>query len=179
MRRSWRRPEAYRRYLNWRRRVSARAKTCSNVSWSRLEAKPYENWMTCSWPQVRNVCASGVNARISAGYPVIVAENDSGLIGYASFGDFRAWPGYRFTVEHSVYARADHRGKGVGGALMRELIDRARAMGKHVMIGGVDADNTASLRFHERLGFEKVAHFKQVGFKFGRWLDLTFLQLTL
>jgi phosphinothricin acetyltransferase len=119
------------------------------------------------------------NARISAGYPVIVAENDSGLIGYASFGDFRAWPGYRFTVEHSVYARADHRGKGVGGALMRELIDRARAMGKHVMIGGVDADNTASLRFHERLGFEKVAHFKQVGFKFGRWLDLTFLQLTL
>lgn len=118
-------------------------------------------------------------ARRQAGYPVIVAEDDSGIIGYASFGDFRAWPGYRFTVEHSVYARRDRRGAGVGGALMRELIDRARAMGKHVMIGGVDADNTASLRFHERLGFEKVAHFKQVGFKFDRWLDLTFLQLML
>lgn len=116
------------------------------------------------------------NARTAAGYPVIVAEDDTGIVGYASFGDFRAWPGYRFTVEHSVYARSDRRGAGVGGALMRELIDRARAMGKHVMIGGVDADNAASLRFHERLGFEKVAHFKQVGFKFGRWLDLTFLQ---
>ena len=118
-------------------------------------------------------------ARTKAGYPVIVAEDASGVIGYASFGDFRAWPGYRFTVEHSVYARQDRRGSGVGGALMRELIARARGMGKHVMIGGVDAENTASLRFHERLGFEKVAHFKQVGFKFGRWLDLTFLQLTL
>ena len=119
------------------------------------------------------------NARREAGYPVIVAEDESGIIGFASFGDFRAWPGYRFTVEHSVYARQDRRGAGVGGMLMRELIDRARAMGKHVMIGGVDADNAASLRFHERLGFEKVAHFKQVGFKFGRWLDLTFLQLML
>ena len=119
------------------------------------------------------------NARAAAGYPVIVAEDDSGIVGYASFGDFRAWPGYRFTVEHSVYARRDRRGGGVGSALMRELIARARTMGKHVMIGGVDADNADSLRFHERLGFEKVAHFKQVGFKFGRWLDLTFLQLML
>lgn len=119
------------------------------------------------------------DARRKAGYPVIVAEDESGIAGYASFGDFRAWPGYRFTVEHSVYACQDRRGSGVGGALMRELIDRARAMGKHVMIGGVDADNIASLRFHERLGFEKVAHFRQVGFKFNRWLDLTFLQLML
>ena len=118
-------------------------------------------------------------ARTQAGYPVIVAEDETGVIGYATFGDFRQWPGYRFTVEHSVYARKDRRGGGIGGALMKELIARARAMGKHVMIGGVDADNAASLRFHERLGFEKVAHFKQVGFKFGRWLDLTFLQLTL
>ena len=114
--------------------------------------------------------------RTEAGYPVIVAEDDSGLIGYATFGDFRSWPGYRFTVEHSVYARGDRRGTGVGGALMAELIARAKAMGKHVMIGGVDADNAASLRFHERLGFERVAHFRQVGFKFGRWLDLMFLQ---
>lgn len=123
--------------------------------------------------------ASFFRARVEAGYPVIVAEDESGIVGYATFGDFRAWPGYRFTVEHSVYARSDRRGAGVGGALMRELIARARSMGKHVMIGGVDADNTASLRFHERLGFEKVAHFKQVGYKFGRWLDLTFLQLML
>ncbi|MEZ5289566.1 MAG: N-acetyltransferase family protein [Vicinamibacterales bacterium] len=114
--------------------------------------------------------------RQALGYPVIVAEDDRGIAGFASFGDFRQWPGYRFTVEHSVHVRADCRGQGVGGALMRPLIARAAALGKHVMIAGVDAENDASRRFHERLGFEKVAHFRQVGFKFGRWLDLMFLQ---
>jgi L-amino acid N-acyltransferase len=123
--------------------------------------------------------ASWWRGRITAGYPVIVAEDDGVVVGYASFGDFRAWPGYRFTVEHSVYARKDRRGGGIGGTLMKELIQRARTMGKHIMIAGVDAENAASLRFHERLGFERVAHFRQVGFKFGRWLDLIFLQLTL
>ena len=117
--------------------------------------------------------------RVRAGYPVLVAEDESGLTGFASFGDFRSWPGYRFTVEHSVYVRADRRGCGVGAALMTPLIDRATALGKHVLIAGVDADNAASLRFHERLGFERVAHFREVGFKFGRWLDLVFLQRTL
>jgi L-amino acid N-acyltransferase len=117
--------------------------------------------------------------RVSAGYPVLVAEDASGVTGFASFGDFRPRPGYRFTVEHSVYVRADRRGRGIGGALMTPLIDRAAALGKHVLIAGVDADNAASLRFHERLGFERVAHFREVGFKFGRWLDLVFLQRTL
>ncbi|MGE0812380.1 MAG: N-acetyltransferase family protein [Vicinamibacterales bacterium] len=114
--------------------------------------------------------------RTTLGYPVLVAEDARGIAGFASFGDFRQWPGYRFTVEHTVHVRADCRGRGVGGALMRPLIARAAAMGKHVMIAGVDAENEASRRFHERLGFEKVAHFRQVGFKFGRWLDLMFLQ---
>jgi len=113
---------------------------------------------------------------VSAGYPVLVAEDASGVTGFASFGDFRPRPGYRFSVEHSVYVRDDRRGHGVGGALMAALLARATAMGKHVMIAGVDAENTASLRFHERLGFERVAHFREVGFKFGRWLDLVFLQ---
>ena len=98
------------------------------------------------------------------------------MAGFASFGDFRPWPGYRFTVEHSVHVRADCRGRGVGGALMTPLVARARDLGKHVMIAGVDAENLASQRFHERLGFVKVAHFREVGFKFGRWLDLVFLQ---
>ena len=115
-------------------------------------------------------------ARVELGYPVLVASDDSGVVGFASFGDFRTWPGYRFTVEHSVHVRTDRRGQGVGSALMRPLIERAAALGKHVIVGGVDADNTASLRFHERLGFERVAHFRQVGFKFGRWLDLVFVQ---
>jgi phosphinothricin acetyltransferase len=114
--------------------------------------------------------------RTTQGYPVLVALDDAGVAGFASFGDFRAPPGYRFTVEHTVHVRADRRGQGVGNALMAPLLARAAAAGKHVVIAGVDADNQSSLRFHERLGFERVAHFRQVGFKFGRWLDLIFLQ---
>jgi len=114
--------------------------------------------------------------RVGQGYPVLVATDDTGVVGFASFGDFRAWPGYRFTVEHSVHVRGDRRGKGFGSALMQPLFGRASALGKHVMIAGVDAGNAASLRFHERLGFERVAHFRKVGFKFDRWLDLVFLQ---
>ena len=116
------------------------------------------------------------NARVAQGYPVLVATDSSGVIGFASFGDFRAWPGYRFTVEHSIHVRADRRGSGVGTTLMRVLLAKAAGLGKHVMIAGVDADNQASLQFHERLGFSRVAHFSQVGFKFERWLDLVFLQ---
>ena len=118
-------------------------------------------------------------ARVAQGYPVLVARDDTGVIGYATFGDFRSWPGYRFTVEHSVHIRADRRGRGVGTRLMEALLPRARALGKHVMIGGIDADNAASIRMHERLGFERTAHLKQVGWKFDRWLDLVFMQRTL
>ena len=115
-------------------------------------------------------------ARAAQGYPVLVAIEDDAVVGFASFGDFRAWPGYRYTVEHSVHVRADRRGSGVGQALMRPLIARARTLGKHVMMAGVDADNAGSIRFHERLGFERVGHLREVGFKFGRRLDLVFLQ---
>jgi L-amino acid N-acyltransferase len=115
-------------------------------------------------------------ARRAQGYPVIVAVDASGVVGFASYGDFRTWPGYRFSVEHTVHIRGDRRGHGIGTALMRPLMERARQQGKHVMIGGVDADNEPSLRFHERLGFTRVAHLREVGFKFGRWLDLIFVQ---
>jgi phosphinothricin acetyltransferase len=115
-------------------------------------------------------------ARVAQGYPVLVAIEGSEVVGFASFGDFRAWPGYRFTVEHSVHVRGDRRGHGIGTALMQPLLTQARALGKHVMIAGVDASNDASLRFHERLGFVRAAHLREVGFKFGRWLDLVFLQ---
>jgi L-amino acid N-acyltransferase len=115
-------------------------------------------------------------ARASQGYPVLVARDARGVLGYASFGDFRAWPGYRFTVEHSVHVRADRRGRGIGTVLVTHLIARAAALGKHVMIGGVDADNAGSIRFHERLGFEPAGRLREVGYKFERWLDLVFLQ---
>jgi len=123
-------------------------------------------------------------ARVQQDYPTLVACDDAAgtdraVIGFASFGDFRSWPGYRFTVEHTVHVHSAWRGRGVGSALMRALIPRAADLGKHVMTGGIDADNVSSLRFHERLGFERVAHFKEVGFKFGRFLDLLFVQLRL
>ena len=116
-------------------------------------------------------------ARIGAGYPVLVADAQGAVAGFASFGDWRGlWPGYRYTVEHSVHVAADRRGAGIGRQLTETLFERAAALGKHVMIGGIDADNAASLRFHEQLGFERVAHFREVGHKFGRWLDLIFVQ---
>jgi L-amino acid N-acyltransferase len=114
--------------------------------------------------------------RQAQGYPVLVAEDAAGVAGFASFGDFRAWPGYRHTVEHSVHVREDRRGQGVGRALVTALVPLAESLGKHVMIAGVDAANTASIAFHERLGFIRVAHFHEVGRKFDRWLDLVFLQ---
>ena len=118
--------------------------------------------------------------RTRQGYPVLVAVEDDGtVLGYASFGDWRAFDGYRHTVEHSVYVRGDRRRGGVGVALMTALIDRARALGKHAMIGGIEAGNAPSIRLHERLGFRQVGLLPQVGAKFGRWLDLAFLQLTL
>jgi phosphinothricin acetyltransferase len=108
-------------------------------------------------------------------YPTLVACEGDSVIGFSSFGDFRSWPGYRFTVEHTVHVHASWRGRGAGSALVEALIPCAAALGKHVMIGGIDAENTASLRFHERLGFERAAHFREVGFKFGRFLDLVFV----
>jgi L-amino acid N-acyltransferase len=115
-------------------------------------------------------------ARVAMGYPVLVAADVSGVLGFSTFGDFRSWPGYRFTVEHSVHVRSDYRGKGVGKDLVKALFPRATALGKHVMIAGVDAANDASIRFHERLGFEKSGQLREVGRKFDRWLDLVFLQ---
>ncbi len=114
--------------------------------------------------------------RRGLGYPVLVAASGKEVLGSSSFGDFRAWSGYRFTVEHSVHVRADRRGRGLGRQLVEALIPMAAELGKHVMIAGVDAGNAASLRFHERLGFERAAHFREVGYKFGRWLDLVLLQ---
>lgn len=115
-------------------------------------------------------------ARVGMGYPVLVAADDSGVLGFSTFGDFRTWPGYRFSVEHSVHVRADTRGRGVGKELVQALFPLAEALNKHVMIAGVDAANEASIRFHERLGFERAGHLREVGHKFDRWLDLVFLQ---
>ena len=118
--------------------------------------------------------------RAKQGYPVLVAvDDDDTVVGYASFGDWRAWDGYRHTVEHSVYVRADQRGRGVGKLMMAALIERARTIGKHVMVAGIEATNISSIRMHEKLGFENAGVLREVGTKFGKWLNLAFLTLAL
>lgn len=118
--------------------------------------------------------------RLAGGFPVFVAKNEADeVVGFASYGPYRPFDGFRLTVEHSVYVRADQRGKGVGGKLLDALITHARGAGLHVMVGGITADNAASIALHERRGFQQVGLLPQVGVKFGRWLDLAFLQLKL
>lgn len=119
-------------------------------------------------------------AKAKAGCPVVGVEDDSGtLMAFGSYGAFRAWPAYKYTVEHSVYVHKDHRGRGLGRLVMQELITAARHHGVHCMIGGIDCANQGSIALHERLGFRLVGTLPQVGFKFGRWLDLSFYQLLL
>mgnify|MGYP004727013515 CR=1 FL=1 len=101
------------------------------------------------------------------------------VIGYATYGDWRPWDGYRFTVEHSVYVHPDAQGQGVGKHLMQQLITSARKQGKHVMVAGIESGNTGSIILHQKLGFTESGTLREVGTKFGRWLDLTFMQLKL
>jgi L-amino acid N-acyltransferase YncA len=115
-------------------------------------------------------------ARLAQGYPVLVADEGRGALGYASFGDFRPFDGYLHTVEHSVYVAEDARGHGLGKALVSALVDEARGLGKHVLLGGIEAGNEASLALHRSLGFVETARMPEVGQKFGRWLDLVFMQ---
>jgi L-amino acid N-acyltransferase len=117
--------------------------------------------------------------RQQSGYPVLVAAEAAEILGYASFGPFRPWDGYRHTVEHSVYVDGASRKRGIGAALVNALIARARAMRMHVMVAGIEATNTPSLELHARLGFTKAGHLRSVGRKFDRWLDLVFMQLML
>ena len=115
-------------------------------------------------------------ARAQAGFPIFVAVADDDVLGYASYGPFRPFDGYRLTVEHSVYVEEGARRRGVASALLAALEEHARAAGMHVMVGGIAADNKPSLRLHQKLGFEESARMKEVGQKFGRFLDLVLMQ---
>ena len=111
------------------------------------------------------------------GFPVFVATENEKVVGLSSLGPFRAWAAYKFSTENSVYVATDCRGKGIGKLLIPPLIQAAKQLNLHTIIAGIDATNKASLKLHEHFGFKEVAHFKEVGFKFNRWLDLKFLQL--
>jgi phosphinothricin acetyltransferase len=130
-------------------------------------------------PRPAEAMAGWFKAKDAGRFPVIGALGEQALLGFASYGSFRAWPAYKYSVEHSVYVHRDHRGKGIGIALMRKLVDAAREQDYHVMVGGIDATNAASVRLHEKLGFVHAGTIRHAGFKFGRWLDLAFYQLLL
>ncbi|HLK28602.1 MAG TPA: GNAT family N-acetyltransferase [Puia sp.] len=111
------------------------------------------------------------------GFPVFVAEENGEVLGFSTIGPFRNWQAYQYSVENSVYVRSDLRGKGIGKLLLQATINAAKEMKMHTIIAGIDASNEASIAMHEQFGFEQVAYFKEVGYKFEKWLDLVFLQL--
>lgn len=117
--------------------------------------------------------------RVNNNFPVFVAEIDGKIAGFSSFGHFRVWPCYRYTVELSVYVEVSQRGRGISKILLQSLIDRAIKMNIHAVLAGISADNEISINLHRSFGFIEVAHFKEVGYKFGSWLDLKFLELIL
>ena len=138
---------------------------------------------TASWhdePRTLEQQLEWFDAKTAEGWPVLVAVAEDGAVAaWATFGHFRPWAGYRFTVEHSVYVHPEYRRKGIATRLLTELIEEARRRGMHTIIGGASAENEPSIVLHERLGFEQVAHFREVGTKFGLRLDLVFFQLLL
>ena len=115
--------------------------------------------------------------KVARRFPVLGAvAADGTLMGFATYGAFRAWPAYKYTVEHSVYVHEAHRRKGVARALMARLIAVAEQQDYHVLVAGIDAANAASIALHEQLGFERAGVIHHAGFKFGRWLDLAFYE---
>jgi len=120
------------------------------------------------------------DAKEQARHPIIGVIDAAGqLLGFGSYGPFRAWPAYKYSVEHSLYVERAHRGQGIGRLLLAELIAAATRQDYHMLIGGIDAQNTASIALHRRLGFQQCGHIRHAGFKFNRWLDLTLHQLLL
>ncbi|MDR3601109.1 MAG: GNAT family N-acetyltransferase [Desulfosporosinus sp.] len=112
-------------------------------------------------------------------FPVLVYEENNTVIGFATFGPFRAWPAYKYTIEHSVYVHTQYRRNGIGTALIKEIIKIADERKFMTLVAGIDAFNENSLKMHEKLGFEYSGTIKKAGFKFGKWLDLTFYQKNL
>ena len=114
------------------------------------------------------------------GYPIFVAVDETGLIlGWGSLSAYHDRAGYRFTVENSIYIAEEHRGKGIGKMLLEALIEAARERGFHCIIAAIDGANQVSIELHRKFGFEVVGHFKRVGYKFNRWLDVVYMELLL
>jgi len=109
-------------------------------------------------------------------FPVLVFEENGRVLGFATFGPFRAWPAYKYTVEHSVYVHYDAWNHGVGTALLKEIIKIADERKFATLVSGIDSSNETSLKLHQKLGFDYSGTIQKAGFKFGKWLDLVFYQ---
>jgi len=128
-------------------------------------------------PRTPETMVGWFEAKNKGRYPVIGIEDAEGtLVGFGSYGAFRAWPAYKYTVEHSIYIDTRFRGRGHGRTLLEALVAAATRQDYHVMVGGIDASNAASIKLHESLGFTHSGTVRHAGFKFGRWLDLAFYQ---
>ena len=128
-------------------------------------------------PRAPETMVEWFRAKKARQFPVLGAEdNDGTLLGFASYGTFRAWPAYKYTIEHSVYVHRAQWRKGVARELMKRLIAEAERQSYHVMVAGIDAANSASIALHEQLGFARCGVIHHAGFKFGRWLDLVLMQ---
>ena len=131
-------------------------------------------------PRSREVMEAWFDEKEKNQFPILGFRDEAGaFMGFGTYGRFRPHAGYRFSIEHSVYVDAQFRGRGVGQRLVQELIQRARQQNYHMMIGVIDADNTASVSLHEKMGFRSCGHIQHAGFKFGRWLDLVLYQKVL
>jgi phosphinothricin acetyltransferase len=117
--------------------------------------------------------------RTRAGLPVLVAAHGDEVLGFASYGPFRPWQGYRETVEHSVHVRSDRRREGLGRRLLESLVQHARDCGMHIMVAGIDGENAASIALHHSLGFQQIGTMPEVAIKHGHRLDLVLMQLML
>lgn len=113
------------------------------------------------------------------GYPLLVYEENNKVIGFATLGPFRAWPAYKYSVEHSIYVNKKYRNKGIGMLLVKELIQIANEREFATLVAGIDEANESSIKMHIKLGFKYSGTITKAGYKFGKWLNLAFYQLEL
>lgn len=118
-------------------------------------------------------------SKILKNYPWLVYEKNGKILGYAYATKWKPRGAYKHTVESTIYLEIDQSGKGIGGKLYSELISQLKVLNIHSIIGGIGQPNEASIALHEKLGFQKVAHFKEIGFKFDKWVDVAYWQLNI
>jgi len=145
------------------------------INYNILHSTALYDYSIRSYDQQKNILAD----KIAKQFPVIVAELEGHVVGFGMYSEFRFREAYKYTVEHSVYVDQNIHGKGIGKALLEELIILAKIQGLHTMIGVIDSENQGSIDFHEKLGFKKAGIIKESGYKFDRWLDSVFMQLIL